>query len=559
MTAATTTAVPAGPYLRPWQVNALRHYLTATRRDYLLTATPGAGKTTFALTAAARLLHHRAVQRVIVVAPTDHLRTQWADAAAAFGIWLDPDLPNSVGPVRDGTHGYVTTYAQVAAKPLLHRRRTETRTTLVIIDEIHHASDGLTWGAALRDAFDPAKHRLALTGTPFRTKPDERIPFITYEADDDQVTSVADFTYSYHDALTDQVVRPVMFAAYTGTSRWTNNAGDAYTATLGSGTRSDEDKAWRTALSPTGRWVPHVIAAIYDRIQAQRGAGVPDAAGIILANDQDTARAYAHIAHTITGTEPVLVVSDDPGASDRLTDFTHGNQELVVCVRMISEGVDIPRATTLGYLCSARTPLFFAQAIGRVVRARSPEETATVFLPAVRPLLELAAAMETERNTVLQVQSRDDHDMTPNLTPQADAGGGWVAIDAEAQFAHVLSAGRAITGNTLEVNPDDMDFLGLPGLLTPEQMAVLLAARDAEHRRQASAASTVPEAPGTWRDTGALRREIHRLVAVHAARTGRPHGQVHAALRTAVPGPATAVADTDTLQARRDLLLGLVG
>jgi superfamily II DNA or RNA helicase len=545
------------PYLRRWQIRALQGYLEAGPRDYLVTATPGSGKTTFALTLAGRLLAQRVVQRVIVVVPTDHLRGQWADAAARLGLWLDPDLPNSVGPVREGTHGYVATYAQVAAKPMLHRNRAEARASLVIMDEIHHAGDGLTWGDGVREAFDTAKRRLGLSGTPFRTKADERIPFVSYEEDGDEVRSIADFSYSYGDALADGVVRPVVFAAYTGTSRWLNDAGEAFAAMLGGGTKKDEDKAWRTALSPTGRWVPHVIAAVDERVRAQRAAGIEDAAGIILANDQETARAYADIAARVTGEEPAVVLSEDSDASERLTHFTSGRTRLVVCVRMISEGVDIPRATTLGYLCSARTPLFFAQAVGRVVRARGAQETASVYLPAVRPLLALAAEMESARNAVVRVSARDDHDLDPDV--ERVAGEGFTALDADAQFAHVLTAGRAITADSLDLDEDAADYLGLPGLLSPEDMATVLAARDAKLRRHIAAVTDeVDFTPSTWRDTQEVRKDIHRMVSVLAARTGKAHGQIHAEVRQVIPGPPTAVADYDTLVARHDHLMAQV-
>jgi superfamily II DNA or RNA helicase len=555
MTAPAPTVVT--PYLRRWQIRALQGYLEAGPRDYLVTATPGSGKTTFALTLAGRLLAQRIVQRVIVVVPTDHLRGQWADAAARLGLWLDPDLPNSVGPVREGTHGYVATYAQVAAKPMLHRNRAEARASLVIMDEIHHAGDGLTWGDGVREAFDTAKRRLGLSGTPFRTKADERIPFVSYEEDGDEVRSLADFSYSYGDALADGVVRPVVFAAYTGTSRWLNDAGEAFAAMLGGGTKKDEDKAWRTALSPTGRWVPHVIAAVDERVRAQRAAGIEDAAGIILANDQETARAYAAIAARVTGEEPAVVLSEDSDASERLTHFTSGRTRLVVCVRMISEGVDIPRATTLGYLCSARTPLFFAQAVGRVVRARGAQETASVYLPAVRPLLALAAEMESARNAVVRVTARDDHDLDPDV--ERVAGEGFTALDADAQFAHVLTAGRAITAESLDLDEDAADYLGLPGLLSPEDMATVLAARDANLRRHiASVTDEVEFTPSTWRDTQEVRKDIHRMVSVLAARTGKAHGQIHAEVRQVIPGPPTAVADYDTLVARHDHLMAQV-
>src|SRR3712207_6380958 len=67
--------------LRAWQQAALDRYEEQAPKDFLVTATPGAGKTTFALTLATRLLQRREVARVIVVCPTDHLRLQWADAA----------------------------------------------------------------------------------------------------------------------------------------------------------------------------------------------------------------------------------------------------------------------------------------------------------------------------------------------------------------------------------------------------------------------------------------------------------------------------------------------
>ena len=53
--------------LRAWQQEALDLYLSSAPRDFLAVATPGAGKTTFALRVASELLHARVVRRVIVV------------------------------------------------------------------------------------------------------------------------------------------------------------------------------------------------------------------------------------------------------------------------------------------------------------------------------------------------------------------------------------------------------------------------------------------------------------------------------------------------------------
>ena len=438
--------VPGRP-LRAWQREALAAYDAAVERgegrDFLVTATPGAGKTTFALTLARRLIDARRVERVVVVAPTDHLRTQWAEAADAAGIVLDPNLTNAVGPVREGTRGYVTTYAQVAGKPALHAARSTARKTLVVLDEVHHAGDGLSWGEAVEQAFDRAARRLSLTGTPFRTRPGERIPFVRYVDGDEpgELVSRADHAYGYREALADGVVRPVVFAAYTGTARWRNSAGDVVAASLSEpGTKAVEATAWRTALDPRGQWVSHVIAAVDDRITHLRERGVPDAAGLVLASDQEDARAYAKIVERVTGEKPELILSDDRGASRRIEAFTASRQRIAVCVRMVSEGVDVPRAAVLAWMTSYRTPLFFAQAVGRVVRARGPHEQATVFLPAVRPLLTLAAAMEEERHHVIPppAQASEDLDALPPREPRGEGTGEVEALDADAQFAHVL-------------------------------------------------------------------------------------------------------------------------
>ncbi|MGZ4540252.1 MAG: DEAD/DEAH box helicase [Blastococcus sp.] len=567
--------------LRAWQQAALGQYEQQSPKDFLVTATPGAGKTTFALTLAARLLSRREVARVVVVCPTDHLRLQWADAADALGIVLDPGLTNAVGPVRAGTQGYVTTYAQVAGKPMLHAARATALKTLVILDEVHHAGDGLSWGEAAEEAFGRAARRLCLTGTPFRTKADERIPFVRYEEDSFEgqggLVSRADYTYGYKEALADSVVRPVVFAAYTGTSRWRNSAGEVVAASLSeAGTKSVEMQAWRTALDPKGQWVPHVIAAMDDRITHLRENGMPDAAGLILASDQDDARDYAKIVRRVTGKAAELILSDDPKASKKIERFATGSARIAVCVRMISEGVDVPRAAVLAWMTSYRTPLFFAQAVGRVVRSRAPHESATVFLPAVRPLLSLAASMEEERNHVMpppKTEVGDELDLEPLPPKEKDPDGlpQWEALEADARFAHVLHSGTAHTGEgsgpTVVVDAEDEEFLGIPGLLTPAQTAELLAKRDDELRIRIAASHRNDddfmlvedhpdddEAGRSWRDAAELRREINRLVSRVSAKTSQPHAVVHTQLRQSVPGPPSASASVDVLRARRERL-----
>jgi hypothetical protein len=337
-----------------------------------------------------------------------------------------------------------------------------------------------------------------------------------------------------------------------------------------------EMQAWRTALDPKGQWVPHVIAAMDDRITHLRETGMPDAAGLILASDQDDARAYAKIVRRVTGKAAELILSDDPKASKKIERFATGSARIAVCVRMISEGVDVPRAAVLAWMTSYRTPLFFAQAVGRVVRARGTHESATVFLPAVRPLLSLAASMEEERNHVMpppKTVQGDELDLEPLPPKEKDPDGlkQWEALEADARFAHVLHSGTAHTGEgtpaNVVVDAEDEEFLGIPGLLTPAQTAELLSKRDDELRLRIAQTHKADDdfmvvedhpdeddAGRSWRDAAELRREINRLVNRVAARTSSPQAVVHTQLRQSVPGPPSASASVDVLRARRERL-----
>ena len=399
-----------GQVLRGWQRRAMVKYLAGQPRDFLAVATPGSGKTTFALRVAAELLSQRAVEQITVVVPTEHLKVQWARAAGGYGLALDPKFSNTNPQTSPEYHGVMVTYAQVASHPTLHRVRTEQRKTLVIFDEIHHGGDAKTWGDAIREAFGDATRRLALTGTPFRSD-DSPIPFVTYTSGPDGVArSEADHSYGYAEALADGVVRPVVFLAYSGEARWRDSAGEEHAARLGEPLSAEQTaRAWRTALDPAGQWMPAVIAAADQRLRQLR-THVPDAGGMIIASDQTAARAYARLLTTITSEAPTLVLSDDPGSSTRITQFAESTSRWLVAVRMVSEGVDVPRLSVGIYATSASTPLFFAQAVGRFVRSRRTGETASIFLPSVPNLLQLASELEAQRNHVLGQPHRETDD-----------------------------------------------------------------------------------------------------------------------------------------------------
>ena len=193
-----------------------------------------------------------------------------------------------------------------------------------------------------------------------------------------------------------------------------------------------------------------------------------------------------------------------------------------------------------------------------------------MFLPAVRPLLELAAEVEQQRNHVItppKTAEFDDLDDAGELLNAPEPGrvmGSREVMESSAEFAHLLSGGRAILAGDISEPPagGDDDTFGLftADLLSPADTAALLAARDRKLRAAARAAApavgqaAAAEELSPWRAADDLRRKIHHQVARIAHTTGQAHAQIHSAARRAVPGAATAQADPGLLRRRLDWL-----
>jgi hypothetical protein len=249
---------------------------------------------------------------------------------------------------------------------------------------------------------------------------------------------------------------------------------------------------------------------------------------------------------------------------------------------MVSEGVDIPRLAVGVYATSVSTALYFAQAVGRFVRARRRGETASVFLPSIPVLLGFAAELEAERDHVLA--GRDDDAEERELaeaqrqrdTPDTFDEPAFKPLEASAQFDRAL-----YDGGEFGTSAEEEDFIGLPGLLAPEQVTMLLRKRQSDQAKQqarAAKAARLPQVPtqaaaarpattrpatarpatarpATARESlAALRKELNGLIGAWHHRTGQPHGMIHADLRRACGGPALPEASADQIQARIDTI-----
>ncbi|ALA58687.1 DEAD/DEAH box helicase [Nitrospira moscoviensis] len=416
--AAAAGLPPWSAPLREWQRRALSAVLAHPSRDFLAMATPAAGKTRFALRVAHDYLTGGAAARVLVVCPTNHLRRQWSEAAGKAGVHLDPALTNEQGVEARDYHGAVVTYQQVCLAPALFQRGCAGKSTLLILDELHHAGDGKHWGTALRRAFEPAVFRLILSGTPFRSD-NNPIPFIRYE----QGESRADFAYGYTEALRDSVCRPIVFPSYEGELTWLSE-GREHTATFEDGLTFDRQRErLKTALLQES-WLGPVIADAHAQLTRLRKQEQPDAGGLIVGMDQEHARWVADLVGRLTGTQAAVAVSDDPAASRTIEAFAQQTrQQWLVAVNMVSEGVDIPRLRVGVYGTNVLTEMYFRQVVGRFVRMQEhvpKPQRAWLYLPKDPILVHYARQIKAERDHVLEeVMPAGQRDLFGRVTVSA--------------------------------------------------------------------------------------------------------------------------------------------
>jgi hypothetical protein len=307
-----------------------------------------------------------------------------------------------------------------------------------------------------------------------------------------------------------------------------------------------------------------VLRAADQRLTQKRENGIPDAGGLVIATDQETAKAYAQVLHRVTGQVATVVLSDDPKASGKIAEFAATNERWMIAVRMVSEGVDVPRLAVGVYATSSSTPLFFAQAIGRFVRNRKPGETASVFLPSVPVLLQLASELEAERDHVLGKPHREkdgwDDELMAAANQTKDEPGederAFTALGTTAELDQVIFDGSSFGAPTIAGSEEEQEYLGLPGLLEPDQVRTLLLQRQEEQMASAAKRPKV-EAPvrearpaSVQERLTSLRKELNTLVAMHHHRTKKPHGKIHNQLREYCGGPPTAMATIEQLEER---------
>jgi superfamily II DNA or RNA helicase len=540
---------PENRPLRDWQKEALGALSEHDGTSFLASATPAAGKTTFGLRVAWEMLRAGRVSRVVVAGPTTHICRQWAADAARYGIDLEPNRPNSEGSEPRDRHGVAVTYQTISAGPKVHAQAAR-RPTLLIADEPHHMGEDASWGRTAQQAFGGAVLRLLLSGTPFRSD-NAAIPWVDY---DEEGVSSADYVYGYSQALVDEVCRPITFLPYDGEMEWRSD-GRLRTASFDLVLpQAESARRLRTALDANGDWMGEVLRDADKRLSHVRADGHPDAGGLVIASDQEHARAIAARLQALCGEMPEIVMSDEPEASARIGAFSAGTRRWLVSVLMVSEGVDIPRLRVGVYATAARTELFFRQVVGRFIRRTPTPEPARqmsyLLLPADMRLKTLAFAIEEERRHALDLTPRDtgdpaELDEIEEEQERKPKGEGFESLSS--------------TGATLDEAILSETTMQLFSFEEPKPHAALEAFGGVQAPISAipsavPAAAGVPENETAYEMRERLRDERAKLVAQLSRKTGESHRDIHARINRKTGVKSVGAATKEQLEKGNTLL-----
>ena len=399
--------------LRDWQKEAatkcLKWYTQNKDNKFVINAAPGTGKTICSISIVNELIKQDQIDRVIVIAPLGTVVKQWAEKYKDLtGRWMQKTT--ELG--EDKGIDICCTWASVKSLLDGFQKICNEKRTMVICDEHHHAAVKAAWGMSADGAFKNAKYVLILTGTPIRSDSEEPVWF-TYRGGQLNHPKDGMFTLTYGEAISLGYCRPITFGRHEANFNiFDVKGGEKLGAVSGKGAEEIEEAIRGSyaekMLQETNRFYSCAITPIFkndgkpdeNSYQASmlregiakledRKNRLPVAGGLVIAPNIPTAEYMGKLLEMLTGKKPVVVHTgegcDNPEDDIQRFDKVHDN-DWIVSVDMIGEGVDIQRLRVLVYLPRARTELKFRQAMGRVVRRyegmAEDDSSAYVVMPA---------------------------------------------------------------------------------------------------------------------------------------------------------------------------------
>ena len=469
---------------RKWQERFVRAYQTNGKKNFLLEACISAGKTAGSLYAYVSMRSSLDWDFLIVVVPAEHLMRQYAqDAFKLFGLNLHYSgtdkrlgrVPTPSELVKTGFHGLVISYqwltkpgnAGFLAKAI---EKDVPSKVLVILDEVHHASEKLAFGQACETAFPDriVSHRLMTSGTPFRSDNNRILGnWLIYEQIEENTYECRpDFRYTLADARNDRIIPAFSFVTMDGEFTYSRNGWIYEGKTFDTKNERELTDALNTAIQVNGGWVASAILWAHKRMQRDRERGLPECATYVRTADIDAAYQMKKRIRSLTGEDALVVVSkdDDPysnyglksgqDSSELIEQFAaetgQGARSWIIGVGMLGEGVSIHRLKYRIHASNVRTSLSFIQDLGRLLRLFPEDEPEPVetLIPGHRTLIDLAKDVLNQVPHTVQEREeefeKEDNDGQGDGTDKQPTVSGFFPIASTGEMAKQIVDGEEI-------------------------------------------------------------------------------------------------------------------
>ena len=375
-----------------WQKDAFESYKNLYDRKSIFVQIAGtaSGKTALGSSMAAYAFMREAERDplIIVAVPFRGIKKGWQRWLKSVGISRTTTDNNSAAD--SSLQGIICTYASLGE--MVKMVKIWDRPVILVLDEFHHLEENGKWASAIADEVvsdsSLITRAILLSGTPWHET--GSLPGSIVEYDDNDFV-IYDHMYSYGDAVNEddpeRNVVPVEFHLIDGVAY--QKGIDAETGDeIAPRTFDTKSMSKDDPLTP---FVDFGASSIYQydaatalidravqRLDMIRSAdGTEYVGGMFIAMATGQAEAIKRYLENVHGKEAVLVTSDDPKAHEAIESFSNNHdQEWIVSINMIAEGVDVPRIKVQGDLTNKKTLLHIIQRWGRTLRrVRKPDNS----------------------------------------------------------------------------------------------------------------------------------------------------------------------------------------
>lgn len=402
--------------LRKWQQDAIDRYVECDERCFVLEAAPGAGKSLFAATVASYEINQQSldISHVICVAPWTPILTSLKKSFSAYKLdcrdKFNYDSAKGVYQRLPNCDVIVDTYQGFCRQltiDTLERWKASQHYAfrfMLILDEIHHTNTRSgKWGTYLSPIAELADKIVVMSGTYFRND-NSPISFLKYEDGKPRTH----YSISYAVCVKERYTRQVSFRYHDPVIEiYRSKKKDTQRKKLSRIPKSSAkmtSAAKAEVLNPDGLHVEAMIKEAWSELKAMRRKW-SDAACLVVCrtgNDGTEERAIHAVSQkikTITGKTVDTVTSDDAASRGKIDAFVNGDDPFICAIRMVSEGVDIPRVRMVLLLSYTDSEMLFRQIVGRCTRyieGKEDDTAALVIMPKFAAMTEFAERFESE-------------------------------------------------------------------------------------------------------------------------------------------------------------------